>query len=59
MTVNARHTTANMIPAVASNTYTTVRGNDTVTISSIGIPSSGTPSAQLYVYKYIHHEYDV
>ena len=49
-TLKARHTTANVIPAVARNKYTTVKANDTVTTSSIGIPSSGTPSAQLYVY---------
>ena len=50
MTVNARHNTANMIPAVARNTYTTVRPNDTVTTSSIGVPSMGVPPAQLYIY---------
>ena len=44
ISVNTRHRTANTSPAVAKITYTTVRATDTVTTSSIGIPSLGIPS---------------
>ena len=44
ISVNIRHTAANTSPAVARITYTTVKGTETVTTSSIGIPSLGIPS---------------
>ena len=50
MNVNVRQIIANTIPTLARIVYTTVSPIDTVTTSSIGIPSLGIPSAQLHIH---------
>ena len=52
--VNVRQTTANTIPTLAKIAYITVSPIDTVTTSSIGIPSLGIPSAQLHIHVYVY-----
>ena len=42
-------------PAVARMIYTTVRPRETVTTSSIGIPSIGTPSVYLHIIHFYFH----
>ena len=46
MKLKAKQTRANTTPAIARRTNIVVRGRATVTVSFIGIPSLGMPSAQ-------------
>ena len=44
MKLKIKQATVNTSPAIAKRVYTTLRGIAIVTVSSLGIPSIGTPS---------------